>query len=151
VSFGRVTGRTVREDIVDLTAKRGPGGLATAAADGRTSRQHDAPSSIVYSVGYVFEAPAGPVLRAVTRLAGAATVTGVRAFRVGGTGATINARADDNTLLPVDLSVASASTWMSVPSLQNTAVAAGTSLQVEITGVTGIVTYVLVQIDYQVT
>jgi hypothetical protein len=74
---------------VDLTAKRGPGGLATAAADGRTSRQHDAPSSIVYSVGYVFEAPAGPVLRAVTRLAGAATVTGVRAFRVGGTGATM--------------------------------------------------------------
>jgi hypothetical protein len=136
---------------VDLTARGGPGGLATPAADGRTPRQHDTPQSTVESVGYLFEAPAGPVLRAVTRLAAAATVTGVRAFRVGGTGATINARADDNTLLPVDLSVASASTWMSAPSLQNTAVAAGTSLQVELTGVTGTVTYVLVQIDYQVT
>jgi len=107
------------------------------------------PPSTVESVGYVFEAPAGPVLRAVTRLAGAATVVGVRAFRAGGTGATVNARADADTLLPVDLSVATADTWMSAPSLQNTAVAAGTSLQVEVAEVTGAVSYVVVRIDYQ--
>ena len=122
---------------MDLTANGGHGGTA--------------PPSAVESVGYVFETPAGSVLRAVTRLAGAAAVTGVRAFRVGGTGATVNARADADTLLPVDLSVASASTWISAPSLHNTAVAPGTSLQVEVTGVTGSVTYVVVQIDYQVT
>jgi hypothetical protein len=117
-----------------------------------TERPHIiAPPSTVQSVGYVFEAPTGAVLRAVTRLPGEAVVTAVHAFRVGGTGATVNARADDNTLLPVDLSVPTADTWMSAPSLQNAAVAAGTSLQVELTGVTGTVTYVLVQIDYQVT
>ena len=105
----------------------------------------------VESVGYIFEAPAGAALRAVTRLAGAATIVGVRALRVGGSGATVNARADDNPLLPVDLSVATVSTWMSAPSLEDIAVAAGTSLQVEVTGVTGTVTYVVVQIDYRVT
>ena len=135
---------------MDLTPKGRPGDVATPADERMPGRQDDPPST-VESVGYVFEAPAGAVLRAVTRLAGAATVTGVLAFRVGGTGATVNARADDDTLLPVDLSVASASTWMSGPSLQNADVAAGTSLQVEVTGVTGTVTYVVVQIDYRVT
>ena len=107
--------------------------------------------STLDSVGYVFEGPTGAVLRTVTRLAGGATIVGVRAFRVGGTGATVNARADDSTLLPVDLSVVSADTWMSAPGPPDTAVPAGTSLQVEVTSVAGTVTYVVVQIDYQVT
>jgi len=103
----------------------------------------------VFSVGYLFEAPAGPTLRAVARLAGAATVTGVRAYREGGTGATVNARADADPLVPVDLSVAMPGAWMSAPGLPRTALAAGTSLQVEVTGVSGSVTYVVVQIDYE--
>ena len=110
-----------------------------------------APSTTVDSAGYVFESPTGPVLRAVLRLAAGATVIGVRAYRSGGTGATVNARADDQTLLPLDLSIAIADTWTSGPVVPTTAVAAGASLQVEVTGVTGTVAYVVVQIDYQVT
>jgi hypothetical protein len=109
-----------------------------------------APVTTIESVGYIFESPTGPSLRAVARLAAAATVTGVRAYRSGGTGVTVNARADAGTLLPIDLSVATADTWMSAPDLQNTGVPAGASLQVEITAATGTVTYVVVQIDYQV-
>ena len=109
-----------------------------------------APATTIESVGYIFESPTGPMLRAVARLAAAATVIGVRAYRSGGTGAAVNARADAEPLLPLDLPVATADTWTSAPELQNTAVAAGTSVAVEITGVTGTVAYVVVQIDYQV-
>ena len=109
-----------------------------------------APVTTTESVGYVFESPTGPVLRVVARLAAPATVTGVRAYRSGGTGATVNARADTETLLPLDLSIATADTWTSAPELQNTALTAGTSVQVEVAAVTGAVAYVVVQIDYQV-
>jgi hypothetical protein len=109
-----------------------------------------APSTTIESVGYIFESPAGPTLRAVAQLAAAATVTGVRAYRSGGTGATVNARADAEALLPIELSVATADTWTSAPDLQNVAVPAGASLQVEITATTGTVAYVVVQIDYRV-
>jgi hypothetical protein len=109
-----------------------------------------APTATIESVGYIFESPTGPMLRAVAQLAAAATITGVRAFRSGGAGAAVNARVDTEALLPIDLSVATADTWTSAPDLQNTAVPAGASLQIEITAVTGTVAYVVVQIDYQV-
>lgn len=105
---------------------------------------------VVQTAGYVFEAPAGAVLRAVLLASTNLTITAVRAFRVGGTGATINARnGATNLILPVDLSVTTASTWLSGVSLQNTAVTAGGFLQVEVTGVTGTPTYVTVEVDFQ--
>jgi hypothetical protein len=103
------------------------------------------------SAGYVFEAPAGAVLRAVLRAPRALTVSAVRGFRVGGTAASVNARnGATNKILAVDLSLATASTWTSSTTVQNATLAAGDYLQMEVTGVTGTLTYLVVQVDYQV-
>ncbi len=103
------------------------------------------------SVGYVFEAPAGAITRAIYRAPKALTVMAVRAYRNGGTGATINARnGATNTLLVTNLSLTTADTWLSGGTLQNTAVANGGFLMVEIVTVGGSPTYITVEIDYQV-
>jgi len=68
----------------------------------------------------------------------ACTVTNVRGYRVGGTGATINARRN-GTLnhLASALSVSSADTWMDGGAVSNTAYAAGDKLEIMIVTTTG--------------
>ena len=79
----------------------------------------------------------------------ACTVTNVRGYRVGGTGATINARRN-GTLnhLASALSVSSADTWMDGGAVSNTAYAAGDKLEIMIVTTAGTVTQLAIQVDY---
>ena len=78
----------------------------------------------------------------------AGTVTGVRGYRNGGTGATINAQKNALDLLAADLSLATADTWLSGPSVQNASFAAGDLLRVAVRSVAGSPAYVTIQVDY---
>jgi hypothetical protein len=75
------------------------------------------------------------------------TVTAVRAIRVGGTSATINASVNALDLLPLDLSLTVAGSWSSGPNLQNTAIKAGDSLTIAVRSVAGSPTAVTIQVD----
>ena len=78
----------------------------------------------------------------------AATVTNVRGFRVGGSGATVNARLNGAaTFLSSDLSVTSTDDWLDGGAVQNTAIVAGDEIEMQVVTVTGDPTQVAVQID----
>lgn len=77
-----------------------------------------------------------------------AQVLAVRGYRVGGTGATINARKNGtDEHLSSDLSLTSPNTWMTDTTIQNAVYAAGDSLELRIKSVSGSPTEVAVQID----
>jgi len=77
------------------------------------------------------------------------TVTNVRAYRVGGTGATINAR-KNGTLnhLSSALSLTSADTWQDGGAVSNTAYVAGDKLEIMFVTLAGTPTQVAIQVDY---
>jgi hypothetical protein len=78
----------------------------------------------------------------------ACTVTNVKGYRVGGSGATINARKNGaSNHLASDLSVSSADTWTDGGAVQNVAYAAGDKMEIMITGVTGGPTQVAIQVN----
>jgi hypothetical protein len=81
----------------------------------------------------------------------AATVTAVRAWRVGGTSCSVNATSAGGSALASDLT-AGAGTWASSTSIQTAAapIAAGDTLSAVITAVSGSPTGVTVEIDYTV-
>ena len=97
----------------------------------------------------------GPVLSPsvlniiVWRAPFACTVTNVRGYRVGGTGATINARRNgtDNHLATA-LSLTSADTWMDGGAVQNTAYVAGDKLEIMVVTLAGSPTQVAIQVDF---
>jgi hypothetical protein len=77
------------------------------------------------------------------------TVTAIKGYRVGGTGATINAYRG-TTATPhrsANLSLTSASTWMDGGAVQNTAYVLGDSLLFGLVTVTGSVTQVNIQLN----
>jgi len=79
----------------------------------------------------------------------ACTVTNVRGYRVGGTGATVNARRNgaDNHLASA-VSLTNADTWYDGGAVQNTAYVAGDKLEIMIVGVTGDITQIAIQVDF---
>ncbi|MET8113823.1 right-handed parallel beta-helix repeat-containing protein [Streptomyces prasinus] len=99
--------------------------------------------------GLVVTAPAGAASYVIWRAPKACTVTAVRGYRVGGTGATINATKNGVDLLAVNLSLSTASTWLAGPGVQNAALAAGDTLAVAIRSVAGAPTAVTIQVDVQ--
>lgn len=78
----------------------------------------------------------------------ACTVTAVKGYRVGGSGATVNARRNgtDNHLASA-VSLSSADTWTDGGSVQNTAYAAGDKMEIMVVSATGSPTQVAVQVD----
>ena len=81
----------------------------------------------------------------------ACTLTNIRGYRVGGSGATINARRNgaDNGLASA-LSLSSANTWMDGGAVQNTAYAVGDKLEIMLVSTAGSPTQVAIQIDFSV-
>ena len=76
------------------------------------------------------------------------TVTQVRGYRVGGTGATINARRNGaSNHLSSALSLTSADTWMDGGAVQNTAYVADDKLEIMVVSVTGSPTQVGIQVN----
>ncbi len=80
----------------------------------------------------------------------ACTVTNVRGYRVGGIGATINARKNGiSNHLATALSLTSADTWLDGGTVQNTAYAEGDKLEMMIISVTGSPTQIAIQVDFE--
>lgn len=74
----------------------------------------------------------------------------VSAYRAGGAGATINARKNGgSTFLVTDLSVSTTNNWMAGGVVQNVAVAAGDSLEIMVTALSGSPTQIAIQIDLE--
>jgi len=79
----------------------------------------------------------------------ACAATKVWGYRIGGTGAAINARKNGNlNLLASALSLASADVWMDGGAVQNENFAAGDKLEIMIVGTTDIVSQLAIQIDF---
>jgi len=77
-------------------------------------------------------------------------VMSVLGYRVGGTGATINAQKNGaDTHLSSDLSLTVADTWMSGGAVQNITYAIGDKLEIMIVTVAGLPTQVAIQVDIQ--
>lgn len=80
----------------------------------------------------------------------ACTVTNIRGYRVGGTGATINARKNGaSNHLSSAKSLTSADTWMDGGAVQNTNYSVGNKLEIMIVSVTGNVEQIGVQVDFE--
>ncbi|MBU1067163.1 hypothetical protein KKE60_05220 [Patescibacteria group bacterium] len=79
----------------------------------------------------------------------ACVVTNVRGYRVGGTGATVNARLNgtDNHLASA-VSLVNADTWYDGGAVQNTAYVTGDKLEIMVVGVTGDITQIAIQVDF---
>jgi len=79
----------------------------------------------------------------------ACTVTAVKGYRVGGSGATINARRNGTSNhLSIALSLTSADTWTDGGAVQNTAYVAGDKLEVMVVSATGSPTQIGIQVDF---
>ncbi|WP_369211319.1 hypothetical protein [Streptomyces flavofungini] len=128
----------------------GPGTFAVASDGGVTAPSLTLPATATtVSKTAVITAPAGAVSYVVWRAPKACTVVAVRGYRVGGTGTTVNAVKNSSDLLATDLSLSTAATWLSGPSVQNASMAAGDSLTLTIRSVSGTPTAVTIQVDLQ--
>ncbi|MGH7178870.1 MAG: hypothetical protein ACREJC_15955 [Tepidisphaeraceae bacterium] len=104
---------------------------------------------VIFSRGGTVLTPTGAINVIVWRAPFGCTVTNVRGYRVGGTGATINARRNGaSNHLAAAVSLAVADTWTDGGAVQNTAYVAGDKLEIMLVTVTGSPTQVAVQVDY---
>lgn len=79
----------------------------------------------------------------------ACTVTNVRGYRVGGTGATINARLNGaSNHLAAAVSLAGADAWVDGGAVQNTTYAAGDKLEIMVVSVAGAPTQIGIEVDF---
>lgn len=80
----------------------------------------------------------------------ACKVKAIRAYRLGGTGAAVNATKNGGNLLAADLSVAAAATWTSAsPTAAVGKLAAGDTLAAVVVSVAGAPTDLTIQIDVE--
>jgi hypothetical protein len=93
--------------------------------------------------------PTGALDVSTWRAPFACTVTAVKGYRVGGTGATVNAWRNGASLhLASALSLVSADTWLDGGAVQNTAYAIGDALQLRLLTIAGSPTQVVIQVDF---
>lgn len=105
--------------------------------------------SLVFSKGGTVINPTSAINVIVWRAPFACTVTNVRGYRVGGSGATVNARKNGSlNHLSSALSLTSADIWMDGGSVQNQTYAAGDKLEIMIATLTGDPTQIAIQVDY---
>jgi hypothetical protein len=105
--------------------------------------------AIPFSCGGTILYPSGAINVIAWRAPFACTVTNVRGYRVGGTGATVNARLNGaSNHLASNLSLTSADAWMDGGTVQNTAYVAGDKLEIMIVSISGAPTQVAVQVEF---
>ncbi len=79
----------------------------------------------------------------------ACTMSALKGYRVGGSGATVNARKNGSSNhLSSDLSLTSADTWTDGGAVQNTAYSAGDKLEIMVVSATGSPTQISIQADF---
>lgn len=103
-----------------------------------------------FSAGGVILSPAGALNVMVWRAPFACTVTNVRGHRIGGTGATINARKNQaSDHLASALSLVTADLWTDGGAVQNATYAAGDDLEIMLVTIAGAVTQIAIQVDFR--
>lgn len=105
------------------------------------------PDATTFSLGAVLPGAVGDMV--VWRAPKAVQVIAVRGYRVGSSGASINATNDGSDLLATDLSLSTATTWLSGPSIQNEVMEAGATLTLSVRAITGSPTAITIQVDVQ--
>jgi len=116
---------------VEITGARGPAG------------------SNSFSRGVSVLNPAGPLDIVGWRAPFACTVTALRGYRVGGSGAAVNARkAGSGTHLAANLSLDSAGAWIAGGAVQNASYAAGDTLEFMLASVAGGPSQVAIQVEF---
>ncbi|MEV4749070.1 hypothetical protein AB0K21_22050 [Streptosporangium sp. NPDC049248] len=85
----------------------------------------------------------------VTRLPVGVTAIAVRAYRVGGSGGTVNAKKNTSDLLAANLATVT-DAWAGSTALQNATFAAGDTLSVVAAAPAGTPTEIIVQVDFRV-
>lgn len=101
----------------------------------------------VPTIGGALVAPTVTVTPVIWRAPYACTVTNVRGFRDGGTGAVVNALNQGAALLAVNLSLVAVDVWNDGGAVQNAAVAVGNYIQLNFVSFTGNPNYVSIQVD----
>lgn len=105
-------------------------------------------ASTEFAKAGVYLDPAGARNVVAWRAPMACTVVNVRGYRVGGTGATVNARRNGaSNHLASALSLTSAGLWMDGGAVQNVAYEAGDYLELMLVSVAGSPTEVTIQVD----
>ena len=139
---GSSSGNKVKLDGFEIEVD--PGALQVLAFLEQTVAT-DTTITVPFNVGGPIISPTGSITVMLWQAPFGCTVTNVRGFRVGGTGATVNARKNQTSnLLAADLSLTSASLWMDAGAVQNATFVAGDSLEILLTGITGAVTQVVI-------
>lgn len=105
------------------------------------------PAASTFSIGAVLPGATGDMV--VWRAPKPVLVIAVRGYRVGSSGATINAVNDAADLLATDLSLSTATTWLTGPSVQNEVMETGATLTLAVRAITGSPTAITVQVDMQ--
>lgn len=91
-----------------------------------------------------------PVAIVLWRAPFACLVKKVSAYRIGGTGATINARKNSSSnLLPIDLSVSTTGNWVDGGTPQNASIVPGDTLEIVVAAASGSPAQLIVQIDLE--
>jgi hypothetical protein len=104
-------------------------------------------TSLAFSRGGTILTPSAPINVIVWQAPFACTVTNVRGYVIGATGATVNARNNGaNTHLASDLTLGSTSTWLDGGAVQNTAYAIGDKMEIMVTGLGGGETQIAIEV-----
>ncbi|MCW5252206.1 hypothetical protein [Streptomyces sp. SHP 1-2] len=129
---------------------QGPHGVTGMWADAGGPRAwmdaHVDASQRESSKAVVVTAP-GPGSWVIWRAPSPGTITAVRGYRVGGTGLTVNATRNGSDLLPTDLSLSVADTWLAGPELQGATFDTGDAFAVAVRSVSGAPSAVTIQLD----
>lgn len=97
-----------------------------------------------------FVSPTGALAVVAWRAPYPCVVVSVKGYRVGGTGATVNARRNGAAEhLASDLSLTSADAWLDGGAVQNTAYAVGDSLELMLESVSGSPDQVVIQVEFR--
>lgn len=141
---------TTRHAAIDA-ADHGSGGAANTYVLSADGGGGTAWRQVLVSGGGVIYAPSGISTTAdvtVWRAPYACRVINVRGLRVGGSSASINARRNGvSNHLASDLSLSSTGVWLDGGAVQNTDYAAGDTMEIRLTAVSGLPTEIAVQVD----
>jgi hypothetical protein len=106
------------------------------------------PISSIITIAGIVESGSSATNRAVWRAPFPCTVTNVRGYRNGGTGATVNGRKNGSSnFLGSALSLTSADTWMDGGTIASPSIAAGDNIELMWVSFAGTPTYVTIQLD----
>lgn len=106
------------------------------------------PEVTTFSIGSTFPSPT-TTTQVTWRAPKPCIVTNVLGYRIGGSGATINALNETNDLLATDLSLVTADSWLAAPAIQYATLETGATLSLSIRSVGGSPTSVVIQVELQ--